>query len=293
MTAARLSIALVTRNRPELLGQCLASLRAQDVAPDEIVVSDDSTGAEAADANRAHAARFGARHVEGPRRGLYANRNHAALQCTGTHILSCDDDHTHPPGYLRRVRELVEQDPRRIWSFGECDPADPDGRVHPPGEYGKRGNARLALDPEHCAAIADGSTVYPRAVFESGARYSEAYRFGDLYLLWGRELQRRGWRITISAATHVIHRRDASLERAADAHWLAAQMEANHFVRIACALGIFRSPYSACRALALLARDVVSRRTMGGYSVEARLPLAGAARAVARGLREARRLRRL
>jgi glycosyltransferase involved in cell wall biosynthesis len=290
---SRLSVAVVTRNRPELLGQCLASLRAQDSVPDEIVVSDDSSTAHAADANRALAGRFGARHVEGPRRGLYANRNHAALQCTGTHILTSDDDHTHPAGYVKCIRELVASDPRRIWSFGERDPADPSGAIHLPGEYGLRGNARLARNPERCAAIADGSTVYPRAVFDSGARYCEAYRFGDLYLLWGRELERRGWHISVSEATHVMHLRNASLERAADAAWLREQIEANHFVRFACALGIFRSRYSACRALALLARDILSPRPMSGYSVRVRLSLAGAVRAVRSGLREAARLRQL
>jgi glycosyltransferase involved in cell wall biosynthesis len=291
--SACLSIALVTRNRPELLEQCLASLHAQDVPADEIVVSDDSSDPAATRANQALAIRFSARHVQGPRRGLYANRNHAALQCTGTHILTADDDHLHPPGYLREVRKLAEQDARRIWSFGERDPADASGQVHMPGEWGKRGNARLALDPEHSAAIADGSTVYPRAVFESGARYCERYRFGDLYLLWGRELQKRGWQITVSGATHIFHRREASQERAADAAWLVEQMEANHFVRVACAVGIFRSSYSTCRALALLARDTLSNRTISGYSVKVRLPFAAAGRALVRGLQEARRLRSL
>lgn len=293
MTPPRLSIALVTRNRPELLARCLESLRAQAEAPHEIVVSDDSSTAEAADRARATAGTFGARYVEGPRRGLYANRNHAALQCTGTHILTCDDDHTHPPGYLRQVMGLVERDPRRIWALGERDPTDRSGTVRLPGEYGARGNARPARDPERCAAIADGSTIYPREVFDSGARYCELYGFGDLYLLWGRELQRRGWQITVSTATHVFHHPEAARQRATDAAWLLGQIEANHFVRVACAFGIFRSGYSACRALALLARDILSRRSIAGYRVSVRLPLSAAARALRRGLGEARRLRGL
>jgi len=40
-TPIRLSVALVTRNRPESLDRCLASLRAQDTQPFEIAVSDD------------------------------------------------------------------------------------------------------------------------------------------------------------------------------------------------------------------------------------------------------------
>lgn len=293
MSAPRLSIALVTRNRPELLARCLESLRAQTEAPHEIVVSDDSSTADRAARTRSTADRFAARYVEGPRRGLYANRNHAALECTGSHILTGDDDHTHPPDYLDRVMALVGRDPRRIWALGERDATDGSGTVHVPGEYGARGNARPARDPARSAAIADGSTVYPREVFDSGARYSELYRFGDLYLLWGRELQRRGWQISVTAETYVIHHPEAALERTADAAWLAEQMEANHFVRIACAFGIFRSAFSAGRALALLARDLLTSRPVAGYSVRVRLPIAAGMRALVRGAREARRLRAL
>lgn len=293
MSEPRLSIALVTRNRPERLAHCLGSLRAQADAPEEIIVSDDSSTADCSTRTRLVAERFVARYVAGPRRGLYANRNHAALHCAGTHILTCDDDHVHPPDYLRQAKALIARDPRRIWSFGERDPTDPSGVLRLPGEYGARGNARPARDPERSAAIADGSTIYPREVFDSGARYCELYRFGDLYLLWGRELQRRGWQITVSTATYVIHHLEASRERAADAAWLLEQVEANHFVRVACAFGIFRSGYSVCRALALLARNVMSAGTIAGYSVSVRLPPSAALRALSRGLREARRLRGL
>jgi glycosyltransferase involved in cell wall biosynthesis len=288
-----LSVALVTRNRPELLAQCLASLRSQDVSPHEIVVSDDSADAGASAWNRKLCAEHAARYVEGPRRGLYANRNHVALQCAGTHILTSDDDHLHPPGYLRDVCSLVARDPRRIWTFGQRDVGEPPGTIHYPGEYGQRGNARPARDPERSAAIADGCTVYPREVFDSGARYCDFYRFGDLYLLWGHELRLRGWQVTISGTVHVVHRPEASHERAGDAAWLLEQVEANHFVRFACALGVFRTPYSTARACALLARDCLSWRAMSGYRVRVRLPMHRGARALARGVSYAARLRRL
>lgn len=91
----RISVALVTRNRPESLRRCLTSLRAQDVQPWEVVISDDSDDHESA---LALAKEFGVRHVLGPKRGLYGNRNSSALACEGTHIRTMDDDHTFPPG---------------------------------------------------------------------------------------------------------------------------------------------------------------------------------------------------
>src|SRR6186713_2624540 len=100
------SVALVTRNRPRSLERCLESWRRQTVAPDEIVVSDDSDD-ETAVGSEEIARRYGCRYTRGPRRGLYANRNHASLECRGTHIVSADDDHTHPTDYLAVIHDLV------------------------------------------------------------------------------------------------------------------------------------------------------------------------------------------
>ena len=114
----RLSVALVTRNRPGSLRRCLESLRAQSVQPFEVVVSDDSSK-EFADENRRIAAEFCCRHEEGPGRGLYANRNAAALRCAGTHMRTVDDDHTFPPDHFEQCRAAVEEDPCAVWTTGE------------------------------------------------------------------------------------------------------------------------------------------------------------------------------
>src|SRR5437870_13704662 len=117
-TEIRLSIALITSNRSESLQRCLECLRTQSVQPYEVVVSDDSD-ASAAPATRAVAARWKCRYIVGPRRGLYANRNHVAMACTGTHIRTMDDDHTLPEKHLERCLEAVESDPTTVWTTGE------------------------------------------------------------------------------------------------------------------------------------------------------------------------------
>src|SRR5580704_4212149 len=81
----QVSVALVTRNRPESLARCLRSWRMQNVQPFEIVVSDDSED-RLQEQNRQVAREFEARWIAGPRRGLYANRNHIAKACLGSHI---------------------------------------------------------------------------------------------------------------------------------------------------------------------------------------------------------------
>src|SRR5215831_14404511 len=113
-----LSVAVIARNRPESLQRALASLRDQDAQPFEIIVSDDSDDQFVSEIQRI-AQKFDCRYVRGPRRGLYANRNFAALHCSGTHIRTMDDDHFLPSNHLAQCLRAVGQDPAAIWTTGE------------------------------------------------------------------------------------------------------------------------------------------------------------------------------
>jgi len=208
----RPSIALVTRNRPDSLRRCLASLRAQEIQPFEIVVSDDSDEPSIA---AAIAQEFAARHVAGPRRGLYANRNAAALACGGTHIRTMDDDHTLPPGHLRICLEAVTRDPQALWTCGEQSIVD-----ERPGTFTARaaqlhpsGAAHSVEDPDDNWAIADGATFYPREVFERGFRYVEEFGYGSSYLEFGALLYARGWRSRCIPGAFVEHHDEARNRR--------------------------------------------------------------------------------
>jgi glycosyltransferase involved in cell wall biosynthesis len=207
----RLSVALVTRNRTASLCRCLASLRVQDTQPWEIVISDDSD-APAAKTNMAIAAEFGARHVPGPHRGLYANRNMAALACEGTHIRTMDDDHTFPPGHFARCLDAVSRAPKAVWACGEMSyvdgafhaPPGPALQLHPSGVGGPVSN------PDDNWAIADGSTIYPREVFASGLRMLEDFSYGSSYLEFGAFLYRRGFRSRLLGETWIEHHAEAA-----------------------------------------------------------------------------------
>src|SRR3954471_12844764 len=96
--ASSISVALVTRNRPDSLERTLRSLRAQETQPLEVVISDDSDPDQSAESSPV-AEEHGCRYEPGPRRGLYANRNAVARLCRGTHIRTMDDDHEFPPGH--------------------------------------------------------------------------------------------------------------------------------------------------------------------------------------------------
>jgi len=207
-----ISVALVTRNRHAHLRSCLESWSSQTRQPFEIVVSDDSDGDEQSLTSQL-ATEFRCRYVAGPRRGLYANRNHAALACRGTHILTADDDHTHPTDYLESIHRLAQSDPERVWIFGERMPSQPDAPLLCPAELRPNGTFGPPFDPEFCAAIADGAALLPAFLFADGLRYDEAYRFGPLWYLFGKKIALAHRRIAFSQSTYVWHHCARSIER--------------------------------------------------------------------------------
>jgi glycosyltransferase involved in cell wall biosynthesis len=205
MSRFTISVALVTRNRPESLERALRSWRKQSVRPFEIVVSDDSDDANRLGVRRI-ASRFDARWIPGPRRGLYANRNHVALSCEGTHILSADDDHEHPEDFVARCLDALDIDPQSAWCIGEVDSWSDFGRAWtPPGALRLDGASSAPRDRSHTWAWSDGAALCPRQVFDSGLRFSEAFRFGAAYLEFGCLLHAVGQRIRILDTTGVIH----------------------------------------------------------------------------------------
>jgi glycosyltransferase involved in cell wall biosynthesis len=207
-----LSIALVTRNRPESLELCLESVRAQSVQPSEIVVSDDSDDDQMA-LTRQVAEKFGCRHARGPRRGLYANRNHAAVQCHSSHIRTMDDDHRLPPDHLELCLRSIEEDPEAFWSTGE------DGTVQ--GVFAGSSATALALgrggvgyppkNPDDTWAYADGSTIYPRSVVDRGLRMVEELGYGSWYLEYGAYLYAHGYRGRCVPGARVEHHAEARM----------------------------------------------------------------------------------
>lgn len=191
----RLSVALVTRNRPDSLRRCLESLRAQEAQPFEIVVSDDSDDGFAR-TTREVTEHFGCRYLAGPKRGLYANRNLAALQCAGTHIRTMDDDHIFPAGHFAQCLAAVRGDPRAVWTTGEVSFIS--GKFYDKGETATQlhpaGVGSPVHDPDDNWAIADGSTIYPREIFDRGLRMVEEFGYGSSYLEFGAFIYKHGFR---------------------------------------------------------------------------------------------------
>src|SRR6266436_1047865 len=101
MNEISLSVALVTRNRPASLERTLRSLQPQRAPLLEIIISDDSTSEHAIEVKQL-AQNYNCQYLRGPQRGLYANRNHVARACRGTHIRTMDDDHEFPADHFEK-----------------------------------------------------------------------------------------------------------------------------------------------------------------------------------------------
>jgi glycosyltransferase involved in cell wall biosynthesis len=206
----KLSIAIVTRHRPDSLERTLKSLAAQELAPFEILVSDDSTDENMINANKMLAIKYGCQYYTGPGRGLYANRNYVAKLCKGTHFRSMDDDHEFPKDHIKNCMEAIQSDDQAIWVIGEYYPWEKERPIpsKAPGQLHPRGFSIPPVDSNEYFAISCGATIYPRSVLERNILNSEAYKFGILYLEYGARLKFEGYTIKHLSSTYVIHHID-------------------------------------------------------------------------------------
>ena len=96
------SVVVCTRNRPEHLERCLASVCALEPAPHEILVvdNDPSSGVTRGVTDRFQAVRY----VAEPRAGLSIARNRGVLSCTGDIVAFTDDDVEVHAGWLDAIR---------------------------------------------------------------------------------------------------------------------------------------------------------------------------------------------
>jgi glycosyltransferase involved in cell wall biosynthesis len=257
----RLSVTIVTRNRPDSLARALRSIRDQTSnQPFEILVGDDSTS-EYVEPNQRVAEQFGARYVASPRRGLAANRNHLAKSACGTHIRTMDDDHEFIDRHLEECAEAIETDPRAIWVIGERsgDPSNP--TITRPGQLNAYGCSEPPTDLDNCWSLADGATIYPREVFDRTSGLAEMFPYGHAYLEFGSRLYWLGYRVRHLLITHIVHHDEDSTRRK-DSVWLGdpTQIAASRlFASLTHSFAYQPSWRNVSRALLVCAKELIRR----------------------------------
>lgn len=113
------TLLICTRDRPDDLRRCLASVRRLDPPVDEVLVVDNGSSP---DITREIVEQAGARYVQEPVRGLDRARNRGILEATGEVLLCTDDDVEVEPGWASALLKTFE-DPLVMVATGLVLPA--------------------------------------------------------------------------------------------------------------------------------------------------------------------------
>jgi GT2 family glycosyltransferase len=255
-----ISVCICTRNRPAELSRALSSIATAGSQPHEVIVSDDSTNDVT---RRLLAAEFpGIIHIEGPRRGLGANRNTVLRRATGTHILFIDDDVLLGSDFLAEAQAVLAQAPATtILSGIELNHGKP---VHP---HRTTFLGYQAID-YHAGDILEtvviNATVFPKTLF-SDALFDEN-------LVYGCEEMDIASRAVFLHGHHILFRptlANAHLPSLANRDFYAPFMEASRiYVMFKRYFWVERRPAKAAMFLALaythiLAHDLRRRGPSG------------------------------
>lgn len=170
VTGPTITAAICTRDRPELLAECLASLRQQSDPPDEVLVIDN---APADDRSRVVATQLGARYAKEPCPGLDFARNRAIRLAKNEVVAFIDDDVVVDVHWLDSQRRVWGHHPDAGAVTGQILPRelDTDAQVAFERRGGFRGGNELV---RYVGAHLDRNPIYPYApgIFGAGANLS-------------------------------------------------------------------------------------------------------------------------
>jgi glycosyltransferase involved in cell wall biosynthesis len=107
-----LTICICTIDRPEVLRRCLDAIAAGKRRPDEILVSDDSL--DGLPSRMICELYPGVRYIEGPRKGLCANRNVVISAAGGDYVTLLDDDAVVSETFVLRAYEAIRDCSEKI-----------------------------------------------------------------------------------------------------------------------------------------------------------------------------------
>jgi glycosyltransferase involved in cell wall biosynthesis len=183
-------------NRPVELETALRSIFAGDSIPEQIIVSDDGGGTA-----RSVAEAFeGVTYLEGPRRGLGANRNSAIERATGELVAFIDDDVTVDPQFVRVAQGLSTDCITTGWELNHSTNPPRKVSAHNPSFLGFQ-----RIEPAgNFRAICINATTFPRSLF-SKARFDEQIRYGYEEIDIARHAVSLGLEIVYNDNLHVEH----------------------------------------------------------------------------------------
>jgi glycosyltransferase involved in cell wall biosynthesis len=200
------SIVAPTHNRPEMLAEALASVRAQTFADYEIIVVSNGESDDMRRASHDIAKAYGGRYFELAEGNVSAARNFGIERAKGEWIAFLDDDDLWLPTKLERQ---IAEAQRTGADMIACDYATffPDGResiqrIRPPDGW----SYVKAISRQRWRAV-PSAVMVRKIVFEQVGNFDQSQRYGEDNDMW----RRISWR-------HTIHQMDDALVRYRSGH---------------------------------------------------------------------------
>lgn len=210
-----LSIVVPTRNRADLLDECLHSLLAQTLEATQyeiIVVDNASKDATPSVVQRHISAHSNVRLVHAPVPGVNRARN-AGLEAAGSDIVAfVDDDELAPPDYGRRLLEACARRPEAGGVGGPCvEPAATSGRT-----CGRcsLGGVTVPAHDGWAERLLGGNMALRRATIDAVGPFSPTLSGRGDETEWFERARRAGYRFAYDDALWLQHRRDVFTARA-------------------------------------------------------------------------------
>jgi len=232
MTASDVAVVIVNFDGERLLPECLAALKAQTLAPDEIVVADNGSRDGSLALLRAH--HPDVRAVElGRNLGFAGGANRGVAATSAPWVCVLNSDATPAPDWLARLM-AAPRDPRRTWALGSVLVSAATGRIESAGDqYDPAGFAykllrdrplsELPSEPYPVFAAPGAAPVYRRDVFDRLGGYEERFflYYEDVDLAFRAVLL--GYHALLVPGARVVHRLGATTKSRARARFYVAR----------------------------------------------------------------------
>jgi glycosyltransferase involved in cell wall biosynthesis len=205
------SALVCTRNRPDSLLRTIRSLLRPDGAAFELVVMDQSDGAESERALAVFAADRRLRYVRSAARGKGAALNEGLRLARGAIVVCTDDDCEAPPGWIVDMARVMDAQPRAAVVFCNvlADPYDRTAGYVPAYERHSDRELSSITDARRGLGLGAGMALRRQAVLDFGG-FDETFgpgsrfRSGDDWDISLRALL-GGWHVYDTASVSILH----------------------------------------------------------------------------------------
>jgi len=164
----KVSVCICTRNRPQELSKALHSVELSTYPAFEVIVSDDSTNDETKSLIISHFPTV--KYLDGPRKGLGANRNNILKAVTGSQVLFIDDDVILNENFLElvcnKLAKLAEQENLDKLIISGIE--NKNGQLVFPGEQSFVGWQNVSYkEGDTIKTVVINSAVFPASLFRN------------------------------------------------------------------------------------------------------------------------------